>query len=159
MHMRTFIAGIAAAATVGLAGAAAQAEWKQQELKFKPPVYLVMSESAPLKTLTFQCGPKQELHAALLAMGLDVEAEADVPGTIETETGSAKLVWKSTKQTSGLVPVQMTGAAAATLMDRVAAAKKMSFTVQQKSGTVETWSFTADAAPRIAWLKQKCNLK
>lgn len=159
MHIRTLLVGIAAVATVGLAGAAAQAEWKQQELKFKPPVYLVMSESAPLKTLTFQCGPKQELHAALLAMGLDVEPEADVPGTIDTETGPEKLVWKSTKQTSGLVPVQMTGDAAAKLMDRVGRAKKASFTVRQKSGTIETWSFTGDAAPRIAWLKQKCALR
>ena len=138
---------------------AAQAQWKHQEFKTNPPQYLVMGEGAPLKTLSFLCGPKQELVAMLLAMNLEVAPDSDMQGTIDTGAGPEKMVWQSTGQTRGLVPVQQTGADAVKLMERVAAASSVSFTVRQKNDAVATWSFAGDAKPHLAWLRQQCKLK
>jgi hypothetical protein len=138
---------------------AAQAQWKHQEFKTNPPQYMVMGESAPLKTLGFLCGPGQELIAILLAMNLDVVPDSDMHGTIDTGSGPEKMVWQSTRQTRGLVPVQQTGADAVKLMERVAAASSVSFTVRQKNDVVATWSFAGDARSHVAWLRQQCKLK
>ena len=118
-----------------------------------------MAEGAPLKTLSFLCGPNQELIAILLAMNLDMVPEADMQGPIATGAGPEKMVWQSTTQTRCLVPVQQTGAETLKLMDRVAAASSVSFTVRQKNDTVATWSFNGDAKPHLMWLRQQCKLK
>ncbi len=153
------VGGLCVAAGLGGWADVAQAQWKHQEFKTNPPQYLVMGESAPLKTLSFLCGPNQELIAMLLAMNLEVTPEADMPGTIDTGAGPENMVWQSTTQTRGLVPVQQTGADAVKLMERVAAASSVSFTVRQRNDAVATWSFNGDAKPHLAWLRQQCKLK